>query len=50
MAAMGRRARQEFENKYTAARNLEMLGEIYEFAMASRNKTAAVIEPQVSPA
>jgi len=40
MNSMGRRARQEFETKYTATRNMEMLEEIYEFAIASRNKTA----------
>jgi len=50
MDAMGRRARQEFEAKYTAARNIEMLEEIYEFAMASRKKTAEVVEPQTLPA
>lgn len=50
MDAMGRRARQEFENKYTAARNVEMLEAIYEFALASRNKTAEVVEPQELPA
>ena len=48
--AMGRLARQEFEKKYTAARNIEMLEEIYEFAMASRNKMAELAEPQTLPA
>jgi glycosyltransferase involved in cell wall biosynthesis len=48
--AMGRRARREFEKKYTAARNIEMLEEIYEFAMASRNKLAEVAEPETLPA
>jgi glycosyltransferase involved in cell wall biosynthesis len=48
--AMGRRARREFEKKYTAARNIEMLQEIYEFAMASRNKVAEVAEPETLPA
>ena len=42
--AMGRGARQEFEKKYTAARNIGMLEEIYEFAMAPRRKRAGVAE------
>jgi glycosyltransferase involved in cell wall biosynthesis len=50
MEAMGRLARREFETKYTAARNIEMLEEIYKFAMATRNKTAHVAEPQTLPA
>jgi glycosyltransferase involved in cell wall biosynthesis len=45
MDAMGRLARREFETKYTAARNIEMLEEIYRFAMASRNKTTELAEP-----
>jgi glycosyltransferase involved in cell wall biosynthesis len=45
MDAMGRLARREFEAKYTAARNIEMLEEIYRFAMASRNKTTELAEP-----
>jgi len=49
MDAMGRAARQEFEKKYTAARNIEMLGEIYEFAMAAHNKTAEITEPETLP-
>jgi glycosyltransferase involved in cell wall biosynthesis len=44
---MGRLARREFETKYTASRNIEMLEEIYEFAIASRNKTMDLAEPQV---
>jgi glycosyltransferase involved in cell wall biosynthesis len=48
--AMGRMAREEFEKKYTAERNIEMLEEIYGIAMASRNKTAEVAEPQTLPA
>jgi len=48
MDDMGRRCRQQFEGKYTAARNIGMLEEIYEFAMASRGKTAGVAEPQTS--
>jgi glycosyltransferase involved in cell wall biosynthesis len=50
IAAMGRMAREEFEKKYTAERNIEMLEEIYGIAMASRNKTAEVAEPQTLPA
>jgi glycosyltransferase involved in cell wall biosynthesis len=49
MDAMGRLARREFETKYTAARNMEMLEEIYKFAMGKRNKTAQVAEPQTLP-
>jgi glycosyltransferase involved in cell wall biosynthesis len=33
MAAMGRRARQEFESKYTAARNYELLMDVYRAAV-----------------
>jgi|CZKH01.1.fsa_nt_gi glycosyltransferase involved in cell wall biosynthesis len=47
--AMGRLARREFETKYTAARNIEMLEEIYEFAMTTRGKIAEVVEPQNIP-
>jgi len=50
MDAMGRLARREFETKYTASRNIEMLEEIYEFAMASRGKMAKLAEPQTLPA
>jgi glycosyltransferase involved in cell wall biosynthesis len=39
---MGRRARQEFEQKYTAEKNILMLEETYEFAMASRSKHSPV--------
>ncbi len=38
MQEMGKRARLEFEKKYTAERNIAMLEEIYEFAMASSGK------------
>jgi glycosyltransferase involved in cell wall biosynthesis len=48
--AMGRLARQEFETKYTAARNIESLEEIYRFAMASRQTTIKQPEPQTLPA
>jgi glycosyltransferase involved in cell wall biosynthesis len=44
MKEMGRRARQEFEQKYTAQQNILMLEEAYEFAMASRGRQLAVIE------
>jgi glycosyltransferase involved in cell wall biosynthesis len=50
MDAMGRRARQEFQKKYTATCNIRMLEEIYEFAIASRNKAAGVAEPLIGPA
>jgi glycosyltransferase involved in cell wall biosynthesis len=33
---MGRRARREFEQKYTAEKNVLMLEEAYEFAMSAR--------------
>jgi glycosyltransferase involved in cell wall biosynthesis len=46
MDAMGRNARQEFEKKYTAARNIEMLEEIYELAMSIRSKPVEVAEPE----
>jgi glycosyltransferase involved in cell wall biosynthesis len=39
MNAMGRAARQEFEGKYTAAKNIEMLEEIYDFAITGRKNT-----------
>jgi glycosyltransferase involved in cell wall biosynthesis len=38
MAAMGRAARAEYEAKYTAERNYEMLMEIYTKAIAARAK------------
>jgi glycosyltransferase involved in cell wall biosynthesis len=47
--SMGRRARQEFEQKYTAERNIRMLEEAYEFAMASRGRQLTVIEPDRVP-
>jgi glycosyltransferase involved in cell wall biosynthesis len=37
MAEMGREARREYEEKYTAERNYEMLMAIYEKAMASHS-------------
>jgi len=45
MNEMGRRARQEFEQKYTASRNLAMLEEIYASVLAARGKP--VTEPEV---
>jgi glycosyltransferase involved in cell wall biosynthesis len=47
--AMGRLARREFETKYTAARNIEMLEDIYQFAMAAHGKTAEIAEVQNLP-
>lgn len=38
MQEMGKKARLEFEKKYAAERNIAMLEEIYEFAMASSGK------------
>ena len=46
MQEMGRRARQQFEQKYTAEQNIRMLEEAYEFAMASRGKHVTVAEPE----
>jgi glycosyltransferase involved in cell wall biosynthesis len=43
---MGLHARREFEQKYTAERNILMLEEAYEFAMASRGKQVKVAEPE----
>jgi glycosyltransferase involved in cell wall biosynthesis len=42
MEEMGRRARKEFEQKYTVKQNILMLEEAYEFAMASRGKHVQV--------
>jgi glycosyltransferase involved in cell wall biosynthesis len=49
MDAMGRAARQEFENQYTAAKNIEMLEEIYDFAMTGRGKIAQPVEAETLP-
>jgi len=49
MDAMGRRARQEFEKKYTAERNIELLEEIYQLAMTVRNKPIEVAEHETLP-
>jgi hypothetical protein len=39
MREMGRQARAEYELKYTAAKNYEMLISIYEGVIAGRRKT-----------
>jgi glycosyltransferase involved in cell wall biosynthesis len=49
MDVMGRAARQEFEKKYTAGRNIEMLEEIYGVAMVARGGTAEIAEPEIVP-
>jgi len=49
MEAMGRLARQEFETKYTAARNIEMLEDIYHSAISSRSGKAELTEAQALP-
>lgn len=49
MNAMGRRARQEFERRYTAARNIEMLESVYERAIGARSRTTEVAEPESLP-
>lgn len=46
LETMGRCARQEFERKYTASRNLAMLEETYRFAMASRGKKLPAEAPE----
>ncbi len=46
MQEMGRRARQEFEQKYTAEQNILMLEQAYDFAMASRGKQVTIGEPE----
>jgi glycosyltransferase involved in cell wall biosynthesis len=51
MAAMGREARREFEARYTAARNVEMLTAVYERAIAAAGTVArrtALSMPPVS--
>jgi glycosyltransferase involved in cell wall biosynthesis len=49
MDAMGRNARLEFEKKYTAARNIEMLESVYNFAMGTTNRTAEVVAAETLP-
>jgi glycosyltransferase involved in cell wall biosynthesis len=46
MDRMGRNAREEFEKKYTAARNIEMLAATYEFAMARRGSKTEIAQPE----
>jgi glycosyltransferase involved in cell wall biosynthesis len=46
MEIMGQRARQEFEKKYTASRNVAMLEDAYEFAMLARAKQPSAALPQ----
>lgn len=48
MKEMGRRARQEFDQKYTAQQNILMLEEAYEFAMVSRGKPEGITEPETA--
>ena len=50
MEAMGHCARQEFEQKYTAERNIVMLEQAYHFAINARSKTAAFSAVEVTPA
>jgi glycosyltransferase involved in cell wall biosynthesis len=49
MDAMGRRARKEFEKKYTAARNIEMLEAVYESAIRRRGRTTELVESESLP-
>jgi glycosyltransferase involved in cell wall biosynthesis len=48
--AMGHYARQEFDQKYTAERNITMLEEAYQFAMKESSHTAKVAAVEVTPA
>jgi glycosyltransferase involved in cell wall biosynthesis len=48
MDAMGCAARQEFETKYTAAKNIEMLEEIYDFAMGGQKKAVRPAEVETA--
>jgi hypothetical protein len=45
---MGRRARVEFERKYTAARNYEMLMGIYAKAMKAEQVAEPIAIPEVA--
>jgi glycosyltransferase involved in cell wall biosynthesis len=47
--AMGHRARDEFEKKYTAARNIQMLEAVYESALGTRSCIADVVEAESLP-
>ena len=46
MEEMGRRARQEFERKYSAEQNILLLEDAYDFAMTSRHKQVKLAEPE----
>jgi glycosyltransferase involved in cell wall biosynthesis len=46
MEEMGRRARQEFERKYTAEQNILLLEDAYDFAITSRHKQLKQAEPE----
>jgi glycosyltransferase involved in cell wall biosynthesis len=46
MKEMGRRARQEFERKYTAEQNILLLEDAYDFAITSRHKQLKQAEPE----
>ena len=48
MEEMGRRARQEFERKYTAEQNILLLEAAYDFAMTSRHKQVKLPEPETT--
>lgn len=50
MQEMGRRARREFERKYSAERNIAMLEEIYQFALSARGKRIPMADLQQVPA
>src|SRR5579862_2526570 len=50
MQEMGRRARREFEKKYSAERNIAMLEDIYGLVLASRGKQIASPDLQQVPA
>lgn len=46
MLEMGRRTRREFEQKYTAEKNISLLEDAYAFAMASRGRNVFGVEPE----
>jgi glycosyltransferase involved in cell wall biosynthesis len=49
MNEMGHRSRQEFERKYTAARNIEMLEAVYGSAIRPRGRVTEMVEPESLP-
>lgn len=49
MKEMGHHARQEFERKYSAARNIELLESVYESAIGPKSRTAKTAEPESVP-